>query len=87
MWTTDTEYYTNKAVFREEDWYVLPAISDKHYRTNLFHVCPEPDLHEDWPTKTGRVFSTSHAKDMWCNRCCQSPGDDIVTVYTLLREA
>ncbi len=87
MWTTYTEYYTKKAVFKEADWYVLPAIPDKCYKTSIFHTCPEPDAHYDWPRKIGRIFIPHLERDVWCNRCHQSPGDDVITVYTLLREA
>ena len=91
MYTLCSNYYMDKAVFREDTFYLVSeenlveGIALNAGRVpRIFHWCSElAKLQED---NVGLVFLSDDVKDMTCSRCKKSPGDDIITVYTMLKE-
>lgn len=87
MWTLSTEYYIGLSVFREDSFYVLPPNEDVPYKTHLFHLCPKPSRYSTPDSLAGCIFTNPRIENVECCKCHQSPGDNIITVHTLLREA
>jgi hypothetical protein len=89
MYTLEPNYYMDKAVFREDTFYLVPAgvaysgLKDEVPAPKIFHWCPKlAVLQED---NVGILFLADDVKYMECDRCKKRPGDDIVTVYELLK--
>jgi hypothetical protein len=86
MWTLNIDYYTCLSVFQQDDYYLLPAEPTLEYRAALFHVCEIPSVRQSHGVvPAGRVICLSPTKIVPCYRCGRPPGDDILTLYTLLR--
>lgn len=91
MYTLVPNYYMEKAVFREDTFYLIPKdkltyIVKNHEKSmpRIFHWCP--DLAKYQQDHVGIIFLIDDIEKMECDRCHKSPGDDIVTVYTMLKE-
>ena len=83
MYTLASSYYMEKAIFREDTFYLIPGGAYSQ-TPRLFHWCPE--LAKRSQDDVGIIFFEDHAEDMKCDRCKKKPGDDISTIFTLLRE-
>ncbi len=90
MYTLRSPDYMEKAVFRQDTFYLI--LKDKVGLDDagmgvprIFHWCPE--LAKLQADNVGIVFLSEDVTDMQCDRCRKSPGDDIITVYTMLVES
>jgi hypothetical protein len=88
MYTLCSNYYMEHAVFREDTFYLIPAektpdVWGAEQAPRIFHWCPE--LSKRSGDKVGIVFLKDHIENMKCDRCHKIPGDDIATVWTLLK--
>ena len=89
MYTLQPNYYMDKAIFREDTFYLIPAgmreinnITGDEPR--IFHWCPE--LAKFSNDDVGIIFYSTEPEKIKCDRCKKSPGDDITTIYTMLKE-
>jgi hypothetical protein len=96
MYTMCSAYYKENAVFREDTFYLIPAektpdvwnevwLAGQMKSPRIFHWCPEMSKRSG--EKVGIVFLKDHIENMKCDRCHKRPGDDITTLWTLLKEA
>ena len=90
VYTLSSNYYMEKAVFREDTFYLIPA--DKvepsarrgSREPRIYHWCPE--LAKFTQDDVGIIFYSTEPEEIKCDRCKKTPGDEIITVYTLLKE-
>jgi hypothetical protein len=98
MYTLSGNHYKRNAVFRKETFFVLPAGATTHIprtqfeyedtpQARVFHQCPELQKGMHSNEDVGIVFLQDDPKMMVCDRCHKSPHDDVITVWTLLKEA
>lgn len=87
MWTMFSAHYIKMSVFREGTFYLLPPNKAMSYKAHLFHLCSQSFQHPNVQGKlSGWIFTDDRAETIECEKCRQTPGDNIITVFTLLRE-